>query len=201
MKLPARPELPGFFCAVPAIGCTLPEENVAVMRTAAIVLSLTLAGCGLLPSAPPPASPTPILPSATSDRGNDVVLYALGLIGTGYRYGGKNPEAGLDCSGMVSQVFRQAAGIDLTGNAAEIAEQGRPIALSQLQPGDLVFFNTLHRPNSHVGIYIGGGRFVHAPNARGYVRIDSLEHGYFAAHFEDARRYFSAQPTALAGAK
>ncbi len=171
------------------------------MRTAAILLSLTLAGCGLLPPAPPLASPTPIPLSAARSQGDDVALYALGLIGTGYRYGGKNPEAGLDCSGMVTQVFRQAAGIDLTGNAAEIAEKGRPIASSRLRPGDLVFFNTLHRPNSHVGIYIGGGRFVHAPNSRGRVRIDSLKHGYFAAHFEDARRYFSSQPGALAGAK
>lgn len=171
------------------------------MRTAAILLSLTLAGCGLLPPAPPPAAPTPIPLSAARSQGDDVALYALGLIGTGYRYGGKNPEAGLDCSGMVTQVFRQAAGIDLTGNAAEIAERGRPIASSRLRPGDLVFFNTLHRPNSHVGIYIGGGRFVHAPNSRGRVRIDSLKHGYFAEHFEDARRYFSSQPGALAGAK
>ncbi|HUW37871.1 MAG TPA: C40 family peptidase [Rhodocyclaceae bacterium] len=167
-------------------------------RTAAMLLLLTLAGCGLLPSAAPPAFPPS---SAASDKGNDVVLYALGLIGTGYRYGGKNPEAGLDCSGMVSQVFRQAAGIDLPGSAAEIAEQGRPIELSQLRPGDLVFFNTRHRPHSHVGIYIGGGRFVHAPNSRGRVRIESLERGYFAAHLEDARRYFSSQPTSLAGAK
>jgi len=167
-----------------------------VTRYAAIVLLLTLAGCGLLPSAAPPASPQV---SVAGDKGDDVVLYALGLIGTGYRYGGKNPEAGLDCSGMVTQVFHQAAGIDLTGNAAEIAEKGRPIELSRLRPGDLVFFNTLHRPNSHVGIYIGGGRFVHAPNSRGRVRIDSLEHGYFAAHLEDARRYFSSRPTSLAG--
>jgi cell wall-associated NlpC family hydrolase len=133
-------------------------------------------------------SKTNALPA--SAKALDVVLYALGLVETGYRFGGKNPEAGLDCSGMVSLVFDQAAGLKLQGSAADFARQGKVVATTQLRPGDLVFFNTLQRPYSHVGIYIGEGRFVHAPSRGGKVRIDSLNERWFAARFEEARTYF-----------
>ena len=156
-----------------------------MIRYAAI--ALLLAGCGLLPSSPTP-HPPPV--SAASEKGQDIAVYALGLIDTGYRYGGKNPEAGLDCSGMVSHVFGRAAGIKLAGSAADIARKGRPVELSRLRPGDLVFFNTRNKSYSHVGIYIGDGRFVHAPNSNGRVRAESLKQGYFAARLEEARSYF-----------
>ena len=117
-------------------------------------------------------------------------MFALGLIETGYRFGGKNPEAGLDCSGMVSYVFNNAAGIRLSGSAADIARRGRPVDAGELRPGDLVFFNTLNRSHSHVGIYIGDGRFVHAPSGQGKVRTDYLTQGWFAGRFEEARSYF-----------
>ncbi len=123
--------------------------------------------------------------------GNDVVVFALGLLETEYRFGGKNPEAGLDCSGMVSYVFEKAAGLRLTGSAADIARKGRAIGLSELRPGDLVFFNIANRPYSHVGIYIGDKRFVHAPSKNGKVRTDSLNSGWFAPRFEEARTYFN----------
>jgi len=123
-------------------------------------------------------------------RANDVVLFALGLIETGYRFGGKNPEAGLDCSGMVSYVYQKSVDMPLRGSAADLARQGRPIPAAELKPGDLVFFNTRNRPRSHVGIYIGDDRFVHAPNSRGKVRTESLKNGWFAARFEEARTYF-----------
>ena len=115
----------------------------------------------------------------------------MSLIDTGYRFGGKNPEAGLDCSGMVAYIFEQAAGLRVSGSAADIAKLGRPVDRRRLLPGDLVFFNTLNRSLSHVGIYIGDGRFVHAPSsASGRVRIDSLGHSYFAPRYETARSYF-----------
>jgi cell wall-associated NlpC family hydrolase len=91
---------------------------------------------------------------------------------------------------MVNYVFGQAASFRLQGSAAEMVHQGRPVAPAQLRPGDLVFFNTLERPFSHVGIYIGDGRFVHAPSSRGKVRIDSLQQGWYASRFEAARTYF-----------
>jgi cell wall-associated NlpC family hydrolase len=118
------------------------------------------------------------------------VLFALGLIDTGYRYGGKNPEAGLDCSGMVSHVFAEAAGRRLPGSAADIARAGRRVEAGTLRGGDLVFFNTLGRPYSHVGIYIGDQRFVHAPSTAGKVRIDRLDARYYAERFDGARSYF-----------
>lgn len=119
-----------------------------------------------------------------------MTLFALGLLETGYRFGGKNPEAGLDCSGMVSYVFEKAAGIKLQGNAADIARKGRPVEATELKPGDLVFFNTRNRPRSHVGIYIGDGRFIHAPGTNSQVRTDTLTQGWFGSRFDEARTYF-----------
>ena len=92
---------------------------------------------------------------------------------------------------MVSYVFDRAAGLKLAGSAADIARKGRSIEVAQLKPGDLVFFNTTNRPHSHVGIYIGGQRFVHAPSSNGRVRTDSLKSGWFATRFEEARTYFN----------
>ncbi len=123
-------------------------------------------------------------------QAQEVVFYALGLLDTGYRFGGKNPEAGLDCSGMVSFIYDRAAGLRLTGSAADLAQKGRPVGSADLRPGDLVFFNTLNRPYSHVGIYIGDNRFVHAPNSRGKIRVDRLDARYYAERFEAARTMF-----------
>ena len=117
-------------------------------------------------------------------------MYSLSLIDTGYRFGGKNPEAGLDCSGMVSYVFSQAAGLKLQGSAADIARKGFAVPLSELRPGDLVFFNTRNKRYSHVGIYIGEDRFAHAPSTGGKVRLDSLKKGWYASRLEEARAYF-----------
>ena len=162
-----------------------------------LAAALALAGCGLLSPSGRPASvggegrAAPRVQSvAGGEKAVDVVVFALGLVETGYRFGGKNPEAGLDCSGMVSYVFARAAALRLTGSAADLARQGRPVDAAQLLPGDLVFFNTLGRPHSHVGIYIGDGRFVHAPSSAGRVRTESLREGWFAARFEEGRSYF-----------
>ena len=116
-------------------------------------------------------------------------MLALSLVDTGYRFGGRNPEAGLDCSGMVAYVFGKSGAPRLAGSAADMARQGRQLPRDRLQAGDLVFFNTLDRPRSHVGIYLGDGRFVHAPASDGRVRIDSLDRGWFASRFEEGRSY------------
>lgn len=125
-----------------------------------------------------------------SADGLEVVMFAMGLMDTGYRFGGKNPEAGLDCSGMVSFVFREAVNYNVTGSAAQIAKAGRVIPGQSLRLGDLVFFNTQNSPHSHVGIYIGEGRFVHAPSTNGKIRVDRLDNPYFASRFHEARTYF-----------
>ncbi|MDO8931409.1 MAG: C40 family peptidase [Rhodocyclaceae bacterium] len=168
----------------------------------AVGSALALAGCGMLSSMT--QQPAPVAGQRTAapesgraatpatiamEKAQDVVLYALGLVETGYRFGGKNPDAGLDCSGMVSHVFDKAAGVKLRGSAADIARRGKPVDVAALKPGDLVFFNTRNKPYSHVGIYIGDGRFVHAPNSQGKVRAESLKSGWFAARFEEARTY------------
>ena len=146
----------------------------------AVFFALLLAACAGLP---PESSRT------ASAQGNEVALFALGLIDTGYRFGGKNPEAGLDCSGMVSYLYAKAVGIRLVGSAADMARRGRPIARGAMRPGDLVFFNTRNTPASHVGVYIGDDRFVHAPSSNGRVRIERLSTPYFRERFEAARSY------------
>ncbi len=189
-----------------------PRTSLATLLASS---TLVLAACGVLPLGgqdPAPvasrlpggspgvgagdtAMPRPV-PGAVdrlaqaNPKANDVVLFALGLIETGYRFGGKNPEAGLDCSGMVSYVYEKSVDMQLRGSAADLARKGRPVPAEKLKPGDLVFFNTRNKPRSHVGIYIGDDRFVHAPNSRGKVRTESLKQGWFAARFEEARTYF-----------
>lgn len=146
-------------------------------RTVLWMMALLLAACG--------GSVAP----RQAAGGEEVALFALGLLDTGYRFGGKNPEAGVDCSGMVSYVFERAAGRTLRGSAADMARGGRSVSLTDARAGDLLFFNTRDRPASHVGIYLGDGRFVHAPATKGQVRIDRLDNPYFAARFEGARSY------------
>lgn len=160
------------------------------ITTFPFLLLLALAGCGLLGTAPPAGPPRAAPQASQSARGLDVAMFALGLIDTGYRFGGKNPDAGLDCSGMVSYVYAKAADLSLAGSAADIARHGRPVERAALRPGDLVFFNTRNRPYSHVGIYIGDDRFVHAPSSNGKVRTESLTQSWFATRFEAARTYF-----------
>ena len=164
-------------------------QNQIRLRYAFIVaLALSLIACGSVP--PTPARDRPARSNNYSEKGIEVTLFALGLIDTGYRFGGKNPEAGLDCSGMVAYIYDKAAGMEVRGSAADIARRGRPIDRDDLRPGDLVFFNTLGRSYSHVGVYIGNDRFVHAPSSGGRVRIDALGQRYYAQRFEEARSYF-----------
>ena len=161
-------------------------------RVLLVILLATLAGCGGAPTAPTDSASagTATRRPEVSERGQEVMLFALGLIDTGYRFGGKNPSAGLDCSGMVSYVFDKAIGYRVSGSAADIARQGRPINRDDLRPGDLVFFNTRNAPFSHVGLYIGDDRFIHAPSTNGRVRIDLLSTKYYAQRYDAARAYF-----------
>jgi len=165
--------------------------QIRFLKVYRCALALLLAACA---SAPPPlpvqAPAAPPARAEASDKGHEIALFALGLIDTGYRFGGKNPEAGLDCSGMVSYIYNKAAGMKLVGSAADIARQGRAIARGSLRPGDLVFFNTRGAPFSHVGVYIGDERFVHAPSSNGRVRIERMGNAYFSQRFETARSFF-----------
>ena len=113
---------------------------------------------------------------------------ALVAVGARYRYGGSSPETGFDCSGLVAHVYERAWGISLPRRTREQRRVGHPVKLAQLEPGDLVFYNTRHRPYSHVGIYLGGGNFVHAPRSGQRVRVESINSRYWRARFNGARR-------------
>ena len=160
------------------------------MKTLSVsLLLLALAGCAGVPHAPQGRITAAAFQNEqiASPAAREVAMYALMLLKTGYQFGGKNPAAGLDCSGLVTYVYREAAGMSLTGNAASLARLGKEVAPDQLRAGDLVFFNTLGRPFSHVSIYLGNGEFIHAPNSRGQVRVDRLTSHYWSQRFEMAR--------------
>lgn len=126
--------------------------------------------------------------TAAADR---VQNLALMMIGIPYRFGGSVPESGFDCSGLVAYVFRSVHQLEVGRRTAEIARTGTFVHREELLPGDLVFFNTLGRANSHVGVYLGDGRFVHAPARGGTVRVDSMEATYWRGRFDQARRVVS----------
>lgn len=130
---------------------------------------------------------------------SDIVVRALTLIDTPYRYGGSTP-AGFDCSGLVRYVYHAVAGRQLPRRSEEMGKLGETITRSQLEPGDLVFFNTLARAYSHVAIYIGDGRFLHAPARGGRVRIEALDDRYWQARFNGARRLIDADIRTLRAA-
>lgn len=121
------------------------------------------------------------------DKRHDVVMQSMAMLDRNYTYGGKKLHTGFDCSGLVSFVYQQSAGIALQGSSAEMAKKTRAIDAQAAQPGDLVFFNTLGSANSHVGIYIGSGKFIHAANERTGVRQERLDNSYWSKRFEGFR--------------
>ncbi len=157
--------------------------------TATLLVTLTLAACGHSPSrpAPPAGSYTPVAP-ADPAAASAVLMRALGLVGTPYRYGGNTPESGFDCSGLVTYVYRDMLALNLPRTSGELAAiQGPKIAPDRLSAGDLVFFG--NKGNVwHVGIYVGEGRFVHAPSTGGTVRLDYLNGPYWRDHYTGAKR-------------
>jgi hypothetical protein len=118
----------------------------------------------------------------------DLLLQAMSLIGVAYRWGGSNPQAGLDCSGFIQYIFKKSLNLTLPRTAAEMAHSGRAIDKAELAPGDLVFFNTLGPRNSHVGMYIGNGKFIHSPRTGKSVEVSNLSQSYWVAHYNGARR-------------
>lgn len=123
-----------------------------------------------------------------TDEGLEVVVRAMGLIGVPYRWGGNDPRQGFDCSGLVTHVYREATGMRLPRTSRQISEQGRRVNRTRLAPGDLVFFNTTRQTFSHVGIYVGDDRFVHAPSSGSLIRVESMESSYWRQRYAGARR-------------
>jgi cell wall-associated NlpC family hydrolase len=125
---------------------------------------------------------------SSTGPGSELAVRAMTLIGVRYKYGGSSPESGMDCSGLVRYVFKQTWGMALPRTSDEISRVGRHIEMQDLQPGDLVFYNTLKRGFSHVGIYVGDNKFVHSPTAGGEVRVESMDLSYWKKRFDGARR-------------
>lgn len=142
---------------------------------------MLLAACATPSREPPPGAES------------ELALIAVALVGVPYRYGGEDPATGFDCSGLVRFAARNALAVELPRRAVEIGEVGSEVEPDRLRSGDLVFFNTLGRPYSHVGIYLGDDRFVHAPTRGGWVRIERLSLRYWRTRFDGARRIVRAQ--------
>ncbi len=160
-----------------------------------IAVLIALPGCGGHPTRPAShsaqrASTIDIVDVAADDpqRANDVLIRAIGLVGVAYRWGGNTPEGGFDCSGLVNFVFRDMGRTNLPRSARDIAALPIPaVRDNRLAPGDLVFFGDASGVN-HVGIYVGQGRFIHAPNSGGTVRLDEINGYYWRDHYLGARR-------------
>jgi cell wall-associated NlpC family hydrolase len=176
--------------ASPACAADDAQRRIWLISGLGLSAALLLAGC----STPPAHRAVPIssAPSRPQSSGpynsarNDVAMVALSLLDTAYAWGGRGPATGFDCSGLVAHVLREGGGLRVQGSAADLGRLSRPINQADLQPGDLVFFNTLGARHSHVGVYVGDGRFVHASNPRTGVRIDALSNRYYAQRFEGA---------------
>ncbi len=127
-------------------------------------------------------------------KASDLVLHAMAFLGVPYKRGGNNFETGFDCSGFVRAVYEQTAGKILPRRAEQQAAATQTIDSADLQPGDLVFFNTLRRTFSHVGIYIGNGKFIHSPKPGAQVRVEDMGIAYWTRRFDGARRVAIEQP-------
>ncbi len=154
--------------------------------------SAALAGCAEFRPAPEPLAPSSIQPTTRVPPGgvqrSEALLQALLALGVDYSDGGNSPATGFDCSGLVVHVFSQAYGVSLPRTALDQGSVGAPVDDQDLEPGDLVFYNTLGRPFSHVGIYLGDGRFVHSPKPGARVRVENMRGEYWLRRFNGARR-------------
>jgi cell wall-associated NlpC family hydrolase len=152
--------------------------------------ALLLSGCGAVPRSQdsPSMAPTdPVAIEAPAGQ-SEAALIALSLVGTRYAAGGGSPETGFDCSGLVAYVFARSMQLRLPRNTFDLARAGAAVGRGDLPPGDLVFYNTQRRAYSHVGIYLGESRFVHAPSTGGAVRIEEMDLRYWTQRFDGARR-------------
>ena len=145
---------------------------------------LLLSACSSTPQ-PPPALPPA---SKINAQMNNLAIYAMSLYDTPYQYGSKSRANGFDCSSFVQFVYENAVGIQLPRTSSEMSRMGMVLESNQLKPGDLVFFNTTHIANSHVGIYIGENRFLHAPSTGKAITLTRLNDKYWRDRYNGARR-------------
>ncbi len=151
---------------------------------------MLLAACAGPPARHTSSLPrTPGKPMIDPSAGlEEISIQAMSLVGTPYRYGGNTPDSGFDCSGLVRYVVQRAANVNLPRTTEQMGQRGTSLDRSDVASGDLVFFNTTGRANSHVGIYVGQNRFVHAPATGGTVRLEDMGKSYWASRYNGARR-------------
>lgn len=174
----------------------MPASSAPVLIVVAVAAAL-LQGCATTPapsstSRAVPGSPRVLLPSAgtsrlSADQARDATVYALGLVGTPYRYGGNTPESGFDCSGLIAHVYRHAAGVASPRSTAGLQNWGSDVPLEELRSGDLVLFGA-SRTVTHAGIFVGNDRFVHAPSTGGQVRLERFSMPYWSQRLLAVRR-------------
>ncbi|MBB4756405.1 cell wall-associated NlpC family hydrolase [Xanthomonas campestris] len=165
-----------------------------VVASSLLSLLVLLGGCAQAPvrrpaaTKPPAPRVWPQVPPSNPAAANNILMRALGLVGTPYRFGGNTPETGFDCSGLVTYVYKDVLALALPRTSRELAAvQGPRIPQEKLTTGDLVFFGSSGNV-THVGIYVGEGRFVHAPTTGGTVRLDFLDGAYWRDHYSGSKR-------------
>lgn len=125
---------------------------------------------------------------SVGEKASELVVNAMGFLGVPYKRGGNSAETGFDCSGFVRAMYEQSIGLVLPRRADEQAAATEVIDRADLKPGDLVFFNTMRRAFSHVGIYVGDGKFIHSPRSGSHVRVEDMRTAYWKVRFNGARR-------------
>lgn len=156
----------------------------------AMLCALLLAGCAGSPISRSDSSAGGIsnaAPRLSQDQASDVTIYAISLVGTPYRYGGNTPASGFDCSGLIGYVYKERAGVSAPRTVSAMSGWGQPVPAARAQTGDLVVFGQ-GSSSTHAGIYVGNGRFVHAPSTGGEVRLDHLNSKYWARQQVSFRR-------------
>lgn len=164
----------------------LPLAPMRTLLSLSLVAVVALTACSSAPPTPSPARAQPYT-RLSPEQASDIAIHALGLVGTPYRYGGNTPEGGFDCSGLIGYVYRSRAGIAPPRTVAQLSGFGQPVDAMDLRTGDLVVFGGGPSP-THAGIYVGEGRFVHAPSTGGEVRMDHLQARHWARQTVAYRR-------------
>lgn len=179
--------------ALCAIRLRLPAVPAAARLPLVCAAALLLAACAGSPSRHANLPRAPGKPMIDPSAGlEEISIQAMSLVGTPYRYGGNTPDSGFDCSGLVRYVVGRAANVNLPRTTEAMGTRGSALDRSEVASGDLVFFNTTGRANSHVGIYVGQNRFVHAPSTGGTVRLEDMGRSYWASRYNGARRVVAA---------
>lgn len=201
MSLRARipPSYTSSFSRDRAVCATIGASRKAATLLAAAILCVAT-GLGVPAASAAEEDAAQQHPSRTAE----LVIRSLSLLGVNYKWGGNTPDGGLDCSGLVRHVYAETIGKMLPRRAVEMSRVGESVDRHSLEPGDLVFFNTLRRAFSHVGIYIGDNQFVHAPARGKTVTIASMDSSYWSRRFNGARRLLAADepgPASVASAR